>query len=110
MSKNDSMLRLAGIHWALRNVQYGKKDGKIDIYLSHILGEWEKEYDCASGIQDNFSSHPYSKLPSYTIARSALNPETYPVPLLFQSEGPLRRSDVRCLAWRYGSGSDIVGS
>ena len=30
-----------------------EKDGKIDLYLSHILGEWEKEYGCASGIQDN---------------------------------------------------------
>ena len=30
-----------------------EKDGKMDLYLNHILGEWEKEYDCASGIQDN---------------------------------------------------------
>ena len=30
-----------------------EKDGKLDLYLDYVLGEWEKEYDCASGIQDN---------------------------------------------------------
>ena len=30
-----------------------EKDGKMNLYLDHILGEWEKEYDCASGIRDN---------------------------------------------------------
>ena len=30
-----------------------ERDGKVDLYLNHIMDEWEKEYDCASGIQDN---------------------------------------------------------
>ncbi|MDO5342651.1 MAG: ATP-binding protein [Bacteroidia bacterium] len=30
-----------------------ERDGKVDLYLNHIMDEWEKEYDCASGIHDN---------------------------------------------------------
>ena len=30
-----------------------EKTGKIDLYLNQIMGEWEKEYDCATDIQDN---------------------------------------------------------